>query len=365
MRSISVFNNKGGVGKTTLTYHLAHALAELGKKTLIVDLDPQCNLTIFALNDDEIYNIWTKEDKYIDDFNNTREKDQDFKKLLKSPRSIHFILKPAEDGTAELTDLPPPIHIREGLDLLPGRLTLHLYEDKIASRWSDVYQGDPLAIRTVTRARAIANEYAEDHGYDIVIFDTSPSLGALNKAIISLVDGFIIPCNPDMFSLYGIRNIGNSLGIWKKQFDTIFHLLSNEKRAHFPKNFVRFLGFTIYNARKYSGSNNWDLATAHYNFAQQIPATIKTFIAEDIRLHLSAKQISTPIGETSVMHSHATLPSMAQKYHVPIWRVPTTSDLEASDKSTISGNRATYESTQEKYHNFAKDVLERLATLDE
>ena len=155
--------------------------------------------------------MWSAEDEYIDDFNSTRERSSDFDTILQSPRSVHFVLKPTEDGTAELPSLPPPFELAPGQHLLPGRLTLHLYEDKIASRWSDIYQGDPLAIRTVTRARSIAEEYAKVYGYGIVIFDTSPSLGALNKAIISLVDGFLIPCNPDMFSLYGIRNIGNSL----------------------------------------------------------------------------------------------------------------------------------------------------------
>ena len=188
-------------------------------------------------------------------------------------------------------------------------------------------------------------------------------MGALNKVIISLVDGFLVPCNPDMFSLYGVRNIGNSLSIWKKQFETIFHLLSNEKRSIFPKRFVQFLGFTIYNARRYTGNNDWDLATAHYNFAQQIPETVKKYIKKEIRSHLTDKQLSTPIGGTAVMHSHATLPSMAQKYHVPIWKVPSCGGLESADKSTISGNRATYERTQEKYHTFANDVLNRLEAL--
>lgn len=363
MQSISVFNNKGGVGKTTLTFHLGHALAELGKKTLIIDFDPQCNLTIFSAPEELIYDIWRKEDAYIDDFRSARRQDVNFDALLQEPRSTHFLLKPTEDGTGELEALPPPLELAENLDLIPGRLTLHLYEEKISSRWSDVYQGDPLAIRTVNRIRSIADEYAAAHGYDIVIYDTSPSLGSLNKAIISLVDGFIIPCNPDMFSLYGIRNIGNSLSIWKKQFDTIFHLLSDEKRRMFPDKFVSFLGFTIYNARKYTGQNNFDLATAHYNFAQQIPETVENFIGPDIRNHLSEEQLKSPIGSKAVMHSHSTLPSMAQKYHAPIWMVPSTIGLEGQDKSTISGNRGTYESTQSKYHEFALAVLDRLSTL--
>jgi cellulose biosynthesis protein BcsQ len=92
LQSISIFNNKGGVGKTTLTFHLAHALAELGKKTLVVDLDPQCNLTIFALDEETIWKTWSAEDDYIDDFNSTRERSPNFNAMLAEPRSVHFIL---------------------------------------------------------------------------------------------------------------------------------------------------------------------------------------------------------------------------------------------------------------------------------
>ena len=50
MKIISLFNNKGGVGKSTLAFHLSHILAEMGHKTLIIDLDPQCNLTVFSMD---------------------------------------------------------------------------------------------------------------------------------------------------------------------------------------------------------------------------------------------------------------------------------------------------------------------------
>jgi len=55
---------------------------------------------------------------------------------------------------------------------------------------------------------------------------------------------------PDMFSLYGIRNIGNSLSAWKKQFDSLYTLISKEKRSNFPKESVKLLGYTIYNSKK-------------------------------------------------------------------------------------------------------------------
>ncbi|GHC91555.1 hypothetical protein GCM10007320_40670 [Pseudorhodoferax aquiterrae] len=359
MKIISIFNNKGGVGKTTLTFHLAHALAELGHKTLIVDMDPQCNVTILGLGETTLARVWHDEEDFIDDFAAAYGKmpPADFEKLMKSPRSIHFLLKPTENGLSDLTTFSPPFALASNLHLIPGRLTMHMYEDVISRRWSDVYQGDPLAVRTMTKARDIAVNYAKMYGYEFVIMDTSPSLGALNKLLISTADGFMIPCMPDMFSLYGIKNIGNALTAWKKQFDTIYHLLSSDKRAAFPASFVKLLGFTLFNAKKYTGGE-WDLATAHYNFAQQIPGAIRNYIQPEIRDLLPDDVLTNPIGKTAIMHTHNTMPAMAQRYNTPMWLVPRTAS--GADASTVGGNRSTYEDTQTKYHTFAEDFLSRV-----
>jgi cellulose biosynthesis protein BcsQ len=236
MRLISIFNNKGGVGKTTLTFHIANALAEMGHKTLLIDLDPQCNLTIQSLAEESIHEIWEREDNYIDDFRMAQggATQAEFSQLVSAPRTIHFLLKPTEDGVTDVEFLSPPVSLAPQLDLIPGRLSMHLFEDKLSRRWSDVYQGDPLAIRTATRVRELAHNYAKTHDYEFVILDTSPSLGMLNKVIISTADGFLIPCMPDLFSVYGIRNIGKALGLWKKEFLTIYNLLSEHKRTSFP-----------------------------------------------------------------------------------------------------------------------------------
>ncbi len=364
MKIISVFNNKGGVGKTTLTFHLAHALAELGHRVLLIDLDPQCNLTIYGMDQDALHDVWKQENAFVADFKSAQDKlaVNDFAEMIAQTRSIHFLLKPVEDGIDDLPNLPPPRTLATNLDLIPGRLTMHLYEDAVARRWSEVYQGDPLAVRTATRPRELAIAYAKQFAYDFVIMDTSPSLGTLNRLIISTTDGFLIPCMPDMFSLYGIRNIGSALAAWKKQFDTIYHLLSNEKRAMFPERFVRLLGFTIYNAKRYSGATPWDLAQAHFTYATQIPEAIAEFIPESVRDHLDHAVWSQPIGHTAIMHTHNTMPAMAQKYRCPMWKVPSAA-LEEEDTAPLRGNRATYEATQERYQVFAKDLLTRLNTL--
>ena len=371
MKIISLFNNNGGVGKTTLAYHLANVLAEMGKKILIMDLDPQCNITICCIDQKQIENIWKNEDGFIDDYESacatlSSKKMQEYNKRN---HSIHYLLKPTEDGLSEIPNdqLSEPIHLSKNLDLIPGRLTVYQYESFISERWSQTYQGNPLAIRTITRIRKLAETYGSIYGYDFIIIDTSPSLGALNKVIISTVDGFIIPCLPDMFSLYGIRNIGNSLKQWYKDFNTIYSLISDEKRSLFPSNFVHFLGYTIYNAKKYAGKTNspWNLSTAHYNYAEQIPTMINNYIVPEVRKGLTKKQISSPIGEDAVMHSHNTLPNMSQKYHAPIWRVPDCKDLEQKDAATIIPNAAKYyRPTYEKYKVFAEDFLNRISILD-
>ena len=177
------------------------------------------------------------------------------------------------------------------------------------------------------------------------------------------MDGFLIPCMPDMFSLYGIENIGKSLSRWKRDFDTIFNLLSDAKLSYFPKNFVSFLGFTIFNARRYGKASEWDLAKAHHNYAKQIPATIREYIDADHRKHLTDIQLEEPVGGIAIMHSYSTLPTMSQKYRTPMWKVPSYAELEAGDKSTIAGNRQRYEDTQKGFHIFTKELLTRLNQL--
>lgn len=365
MRSIAIFNNKGGVGKTTLTYHLACALSEQGHRTLLLDLDPQSNLTLYGLSPDDLDRLWEAEEPFIDDFDAARQgmSAEEFSSFMAVPRTSHLLLKATEDGTSEPAELPPPVLLTDNLGLIPGRLSLHMYEDRIASRWSDAFRGDPLSIRTITRVRKLCEQYAQAHGFGFVLIDTSPSLGILNKVIISTTDGFLIPCGPDIFSLYGIKNIGRALGRWRQEFETMYTLLSNDKRNSFPAQFVQFLGFTIYNARKRTGQNELDIAQAHYNHAQRIPETIFRYIEHQSRAHLPDDMAKTAFGNHALIHSHNTLPGMAQKYRLPIWRIPSDADLEADDINSIRGNRLIYEETKDKYHRFADDLLTRIQLL--
>lgn len=371
MKIISLFNNKGGVGKSTLGFHLGCALGELGKKVLLVDLDPQCNMTISGMFEDDLHKIWQEEDDFIDDFGAAVEQ-YALDKIIDKPRSIHFLLKPTEDGLNELTKYPPVIKLYDNVDLLPGRLSLHKYENKLAERWSGLYQSDNLSIRTVTNIRRICDVYSRTNGYDYVLMDTSPSLGILNKVIISTVDGFIIPALPDMFSAYGIRNIGSSLQQWQVEFETIYKLISEDKRSRFPEKFVQFLGYTIYNAKKQSKQlNEYDLAVAHYRYAKEMPNIVNQHILPQNRAPVD--DIMSPIGGAAVMHSHNTFPSVAQALKCPMWLVPQTynyyrehnkqflSTLLVEEPNT--GHFKKYRETQGNYHAFATEFMKRTREL--
>lgn len=369
VKIISIFNNKGGVGKTTLTFHLAHALAEMGRKVLLVDLDPQCNLTIYCMSVETIQEAWDAEVSYIDEpgFGDTRKNAsaRDFKALCSRPRTMHFLLKPAEEGTGELDSLPPPYRLAQNLDLLPGRLTLHMFEEMVARRWSEAFVGQPLALRTLSEIRRLIHEYANLYDYDIAVIDTSPSLGPLNKVILSTVDAFLIPCAPDLFSLYGVRNIGNSLTRWQTELRTLYTLIAPNRRPYLPKDFVRFLGYTIYNAKLRTGSSKWNMAIAHYNYAKQIPDVISDHIPNELSGAIAKKLLKQPIGDTSVMHTHNTFPAHAQKYHCPMWLLPGRSGLDPADETTIRPNAQRYLDTKLAYQTFATAVLDRLNQAEE
>lgn len=374
MKIISSFNNKGGVGKSTLSYHLGCALGIMGKRVLFVDLDPQCNLTISAMFEDELEEIWKEEDPYMDDYLDAKSKMINGK-LFDSPRSVHFLLKPVEEGFTDFSVLPPAKFVGENVYLLPGRLSLHKFESKLSERWNGLYQGESLSIRTVTAFRALCEKYADKYNIDYVIVDTSPSLGIMNKTIISTVDGFFIPTFPDMFSLYGIKNIGNSLELWKKEFDTIYKLISDNKISRFPKKFVQFIGFTIYNAKKYTSqknNNEFNLASAHSRYASLIPVTISKNIRKENTVPIASGRIAKPIGGLSVMYTHNTYPSVAQGLKCPMWEVPKVymemkknnpKYLEENQIEVNNGSFNNYQKTRDSYVAFAKDLIARVEKL--
>ena len=201
MRTISFFNNKGGVGKTTLTGNIASYFAlEMGKKVLIIDCDPQCNITQYILGDEKTINLYWPSDG-----------DKDITKS----KTILDIVQPIIDGDASINKkirLIGEKSNRFGVDLLPGNPKFSLFEDQLSQAWSDIPSGKAGGFRVTNWLRSYLQSVSRI--YDIVFVDVSPSLGALNRSVLLSCDSFITPLGADAFSLLGIRNISRWVSGW-------------------------------------------------------------------------------------------------------------------------------------------------------
>lgn len=366
MAIVSIFNNKGGVGKTTLTYHLASAISELGKRVIVFDFDPQSNLTLHAMEESKIEELWEAEEGFIDAYGHAREENESLlHELSQTTRTVHFLLKPIEDGVDMLDTLPPLFEIRTDCYLLPGRLSLHQFENKMAQASGSLLSNDFHSIKTVTALRSLIDRYMKDYQADIALIDTSPSLGTLNQFAISFSDAFFIPAAPDMFSLYGIKNITASLIDWKHNFDIAQMGVKPTYLKNFPEKFVRFMGYSIYNARR-SGSRDAgveSLASAHSGYLHKIEESINDLIPNELKLNISNIYKSL---DSEVIFTHNTFPSIAQALKCPIWEAPEKSKTHPELLESVGvpkpqgAHISAMRETRNGYIDFANVFLSRL-----
>jgi cellulose biosynthesis protein BcsQ len=193
MRTIGFFNNKGGVGKTTLVYHLAWMYPEIGLHVVALDLDPQASLTAAFLPENRLEHLWLDE---------------------AGPQTILGAVQPLIDGSGE-----PPQPVLESygshLALLPGHLGLSLLEGRLAEAWSSP-PATPKALRVTASFFRVASDVARERDADLVLLDLGPSLGPLNRAALLACDFVVLPVGADVYSLHGLRTMGTALDEWRR-----------------------------------------------------------------------------------------------------------------------------------------------------
>ncbi len=197
MKTIAFFNNKGGVGKTTLVYHFSYMLAQLGYRSLAVDLDPQANLSSIFLTEERLQEIYDNEDL--------------------RPTILQSI-KPLNKGISDIK----PVHIEEISDkigLIAGDLELSLFEDKLSSSWGNCLNRDEAAFRIVSSFYRVIKEANQRFHADFNIIDIGPNFGAINRATLIAADYVVVPMAADLFSLQGLKNLGNRLENWHSEWN--------------------------------------------------------------------------------------------------------------------------------------------------
>ncbi len=191
---IALFNNKGGVGKTTTIWNLATSLAAQDKKVLAIDFDPQCNLSIAALGDQEF-------SRYLDS-----------SEELPYGRTIRaFALPYIQQNTAGKPYIAKPKTTEnDNLDIVPGDFWLNNFSD-ILNVGTDVIGGSGLYRFLMPSSLIEAVERDFNKKYDFALIDLPPSFNSLVRAALYSSDYFIVPCTPDLFSAYCVGLIGQVL----------------------------------------------------------------------------------------------------------------------------------------------------------
>lgn len=176
MKKIAVANQKGGCGKTTTAINLAGALAELGKKTLVVDLDPQAHAS-FGLN---------RTNQSMD-------------------RSVYNVLTDNQDKSRPISECI--VNVSSNLDIVPSNILLSTLEQELKDKEDAVSK----LHRSLTSSRL---------DYDYAIIDCPPSLGFLTFNALRASDQIIVPLDMSAFSLMGV---GKLLGMLELIKIKIYH----------------------------------------------------------------------------------------------------------------------------------------------
>jgi chromosome partitioning protein len=207
---ITFYNHKGGVSKTTTAFNVAHSLSDSGKRVLVVDADPQCNMTELMLS-----NLIVKLD----------EEAESAHILNELPGStLLSILRPRIDGDVPFIDTHSieVIRVTASLDILRGDVSLNSIEDSLAEAHSQRFSGKIHDKRTYVALGDFLTRLGRERSYDIILIDVGPSSGALTRACFLACDAFFIPVAPDRFNVQAIGTLSSIVRRWMKEHAEVY-----------------------------------------------------------------------------------------------------------------------------------------------
>lgn len=196
--TIAFFNNKGGVSKTTTVFNVGWKLAQRGHKVLLVDSDPQCNLTAMCYG---IGGLGSPE------------------RASGSPEPIDLYqaLLPAIKSQPRRIEAPDLDCVGgfDNLRALSGSIRMAEVETQLATAMT---VGDMMpAMQNVPGSfQYLYGELSEKYDLDYILIDMSPSLGAINQLNFLSSDGFVVPAAPDMFSVMAMDSLAKTIPSWAK-----------------------------------------------------------------------------------------------------------------------------------------------------
>lgn len=230
---IALYNHKGGVGKTTLTANIAAALGELGKRVLLVDADPQANLTSYFIESNVV-------DALLDDSDSP------------TGATIWTVVSPLVSGDGDVKYVKPHETAQKNVWLVPGDIRLAEFEEFLHGAWTECFQRKLRGYKGVNGLAHYVDKAAKAIKADYVFYDAGPNIGALNRALLLDSDYFVVPVACDLFSTRALKTLGHTLAVWVQQWQTIKQL-APDGVALIPGT-PRYLGYIPQGFRTYQSN---------------------------------------------------------------------------------------------------------------
>lgn len=320
MKSIIFFNNKGGVGKTTTVYHVAWMLSELGVKTIAIDLDPQSNLTSMFLTPERLEEIYE---------NNL-------------PITILDSINPVVSG-----DPYQPVHIEnisDNLGLILGNLSLSVFEDKLSDAWLKSLGGDSYSFRLTSIFNTIFNEAANKFNAEILLIDVGPNLGAINRAVTISSDYIIMPVASDLFSLQGIKNLGQTLKKWRIDWNDRLARKPDNISFEIPSKESKPIGYIV---MQYSAKESKPVKS-YLRWANRIPLVFAEFVLGSVTDVNDVEQDRNCI---ALLKHYRSLAPMSMESHKPIF-------LLKPANGAIGAHVYAVQKSYEEFESLTNNILE-------
>ena len=237
VQKIALFNHKGGVSKTTTTFNLGWMLASKGKRVILVDTDPKCNLTGMALGE------------------GTEDDEARIQKIYNTTSNIKTGLAPAFESQPRAIEAVDciPIQGRDDLFLLPGNVGLAEYEATLGI--AQELSGSIQTLKNLPGSiHDLLEKTATKFNADYMLIDMSPSLGSINQNLLMISDFFLVPTTADFFSVMAIESLAKVLPRWYAWAKSASLLqILKEANYPFPDITLRFLGTIVQNYRIIGG----------------------------------------------------------------------------------------------------------------
>jgi cellulose biosynthesis protein BcsQ len=295
---ITIYNHKGGVGKTTLAINIAAALSELGKSVLLVDTDPQCNLTSYLLSDDVV-------DSLLDNSDGS------------DGQTIWSAVKPVFNRVGEVQYVAPK-SIGD-VALLPGDIRLSEFEEFLAEAWTDSFRRRLGGLRASTAIRDLVSQITSERRSDYVFYDAGPNTGPLNRVLLLDSDYFIVPVACDLFSVRALSTLGEALKRWLLEARTIASLAPDA--TSFLSASPRFLGYIPQRFKTYGQTMSQEASRYLRQIRKRVYENISAVLnSVDPRLAPDAS-VDPIIGQVK---DFASLAQISQREGVPLWKCSST-----------------------------------------